>query len=71
MQSAREKQADSGLFDLLPQGELNQASSKRTYKQDLNEILNGYLLKTYYKTASLMAFSAQGVAILFDRQFHE
>ncbi|KAL4437643.1 hypothetical protein ABPG74_017881 [Tetrahymena malaccensis] len=60
----------SHIMENLTHGEINQASSKRTYKHDLDEIINQYVLKTYYKTASLMAFSAQGVGIILNQDFH-
>ncbi|KAL4487568.1 hypothetical protein ABPG72_017357 [Tetrahymena utriculariae] len=60
----------SHIMENLTHGEINQANSKRNYKYELDDIINQYILKTYYKTASLMAFSAQGVGIILNQDFH-
>ncbi|EGR30354.1 polyprenyl synthetase, putative, partial [Ichthyophthirius multifiliis] len=61
----------SSIMENLVNGEMQQAGikkKKKNFQNQMDQILKNYLLKTYYKTASLMAYSAQGVGILFNQE---
>ena len=47
----------------LTRGEFIQASQDRDYNE-LESMINTYMFKTYYKTASLISHSCMGVAII-------
>lgn len=55
----------SGIVLKLTEGECQQ-SLKINIVKNLDENLNVYMQKTYYKTASLLALSLRGVAIIYD-----
>ncbi len=55
----------SGIVFKLTEGECQQSLRINNLK-NLDESFNVYMLKTYYKTASLLALSLRGVAIIYD-----
>lgn len=50
-------------MDNLTAGEYIQAAKNRNFN-DFYKLFTDYLVKSYYKTASLMAHSCRGVVIL-------
>ena len=51
------------IMDNLTAGEYIQAIKNRNFS-NMDQLLSDYLIKSYYKTASLMAHSCRGVSLL-------
>ena len=65
----------SSIVYQLTYGEVRQTLEKPslkldTTKENVEEYFENYMIKTYYKTASLIALSLRGIAIIFELNDH-